>query len=663
MISKIAKRLAAVPRPAKRLITASVDLIALPFALWSAFALRFGTMTPPIDRYWLLFIVVPLLTVPALKVFGLYREVLRYMGPQAVTAILKGVTVSAVLLGAVALLGEARSLPRSVLILYWLTALVYVGGSRVLLRALLQSLIRRPRGREPVVIYGAGAAGAQLINALDQGFEYAPVALIDDDKALHGSIVRGLRVYAPAELDALVERSGIRYVLLALPTISRERRRAILNWLEPYPVHVKTVPSLNDVVAGNARLDQVREVDIDDLLGRDAVAPEQALLDSCIRGKDVLVTGAGGSIGSELCRQIACLSPRRLVLFEVSEFGLYQIERELRAALEQRAEEVELVPILGSVQDRKHLQAVMKAFGIATVYHAAAYKHVPMVEHNLLEGIRNNAIGTWHAAMAARETGVERFVLISTDKAVRPTNVMGASKRMAELVLQGLAQEGGKTIFCMVRFGNVLGSSGSVVPLFREQIRQGGPVTITHPEITRYFMTIPEAAALVIQAGAMAEGGDVFVLDMGEPVKIVDLARKMIHLMGFQVRDEQHPRGDIELRFTGLRPGEKLYEELLIGDNVTGTRHPMIMRAMEAALPWAEVEVLLHALEAAHERFDCREAHAVLKVAVAGFVSSGPEQDLLWQRTQPPARGLSGEDNVTYLRPAGWREESPERRF
>lgn len=645
---QIIRKLGELPRPAKRLITIVVDLAALPLALWSAFALRFGTLTPPVERFWWLFIVVPLLTVPILKVSGLYREVLRYMGPQAAVAILKGVSLSVALLGATALLGGARDFPRSVLILYWLTGLLYLGGSRILLRAMLQSIIRRPRGRESVVIYGAGAAGAQLVGALDLSSDYAPVAMVDDDPGLWGSTVRGLRVYSPASLERLVEESGVRHVLLALPAASKERRRALIRWLEPFPVHVKTVPSLADLAAGKAALEDIRDVDIEDLLGRDPVEPDRALLGACIHKKNVLVTGAGGSIGSELCRQIAGLSPRRLVLYESSEFALYQIERELREALERQAAAVELVPILGSVLDRSRLQELMKAFSIETVYHAAAYKHVPIVEHNALEGIRNNTLGTWYAAEAAVAAGVETFVLISTDKAVRPTNIMGASKRLAELVLQGLAQSGADTLFCMVRFGNVLGSSGSVVPLFREQIRQGGPVTITHPGITRYFMTIPEAATLVLQAGAMAEGGDVFVLDMGEPVKILDLARQMIRLMGYEVRDEANPDGDIEIVFTGLRPGEKLYEELLIGDNVTGTRHPMIMRATEASLPWVEVMRLLGRLQKAYERFDCEEAEAVLAEAVTGFAHEGPGQDLLWQKTQ--AQRAAAEAKVTYLR-------------
>lgn len=635
MFARALRFLGSLPRPAKRLITIALDLVVLPAALWSAFALRLGTLTPSIEPFWWLFVVVPVMTVPILKMAGLYREVLRYMSLYAGVAILKGVTLSALILAVAALLGEARGLPRSVLILYWMIALLYVGGSRIFLRAVLQALISRPRGREPVIIYGAGAAGAQLANALDLGESYLPVALVDDDRSLCGSHVRGLKVHPPAALEALIERLGVRYVLLALPAASRERRRAIVRWLAPFSVHVKTVPNLNDIVSGRARLDELRDIQIEDLLGRDPVEPDQELLQACIRGKSVLVTGAGGSIGGELCRQIVHLAPQLLVLYEISEFALYQIERELRAQLERDGLTVELIPVLGSVQDRERLQLLMEALSVATVYHAAAYKHVPLVESNGLEGVRNNTLGTWHTAMAAGAAGVETFVLVSTDKAVRPTSVMGASKRLAELILQGLAQEGGATLFCMVRFGNVLGSSGSVVPLFREQIRQGGPLTVTHPDITRYFMTIPEAASLVLQAGAMAEGGDVFVLDMGEPVKVVELGRQMIRLMGYEPREANTPDGEIELCFTGLRPGEKLYEELLIGDSVCATRHPMIMRATESSLPWVQVEALMWRLDDAYQRFDCSEMHAVLVESVAGFSGEGLDQDLFWQVAHP----------------------------
>jgi FlaA1/EpsC-like NDP-sugar epimerase len=645
MTSRAVRIVSSAPRSMKRLMMVCADCLMLPLALWLAFGLRYGMLLPPVERFWWLFALAPLVSIPVFVRLGLYRAVIRYLGTQAAAAVLQAVTLSTLVLGVIVLLAGQLGFPRSVIILYWLLSLLSVGGSRFLARALLYRTGRRRAAREAVLIYGAGNAGAQLAGVLASTPAFEPVAMVDDNPALHGSVVRGLRVFPPRDLAELVEQYQVTQVLLAMPTVSRARRRQILAELEPLPVHVKTIPTLDDLLSGRARVDEIREIDIEDLLGRDPVAPNKDLLECCIRGKNVLVTGAGGSIGSELCRQIVRLGPRRLVLLDVSEFALYDIERELRGFVDERQSDVELVPLLGSVQERQRLLAVMRSFGIETVYHAAAYKHVPLVEHNVLEGVCNNVLGTWHAASAAREAGVERFVLISTDKAVRPTNVMGASKRMAELVLQGLAQSGGGTVFCMVRFGNVLGSSGSVVPLFREQIREGGPVTVTHPEITRYFMTIPEAAALVIQAGSMAQGGDVFVLDMGEPVKIVDLARRMIYLTGYQVRDETHPEGDVEIRFTGLRAGEKLYEELLIGDNTAGTPHPRIMRAMESALPTSAIERLLARLEAAADRFDCAEVHALLKEAVQEFSSDGPLMDLLWQmRNAAPEPAV-----VTYL--------------
>lgn len=629
MFGTIVRRCAALPRPAKRWLTILADTIMLPLALWAAFALRFGEILPPLDDFWWLFIATPLLAIPVLKGAGLYRAVLRYMGPQAVLAVLKGVTVSAVLVAALALMGDSRGLPRTVPILYWLNALLYVGGSRLLLRALLQSLTRQPLDQEPVIIYGAGAAGAQLLEVLSQGGEYLPVALIDDDPALAGSVVRGVAVHPAAELEKLVERWEVQQVLLATPSASRQRRRAILNRLEPLAVHVRTVPSLTDIVSGRARPDEVREVDVEDLLGRDPVPPHQELLDRCIRGRSVLVTGAGGSIGAELCRQILLRQPRRLVLYDVAEFALYRVERDLAQLIATSGSAVELVPLLGSVGNRSRMFQALRQFDVATVYHAAAYKHVPIVEHNVVEGVQNNVIGTLQAAQAARDAGVESFVLVSTDKAVRPTNVMGASKRMGELVLQALAQLPGPTVFSMVRFGNVLGSSGSVVPLFREQIRSGGPVTVTDPKVTRYFMTIPEAAALVIQAGSMAQGGEVFVLDMGQPVQIADLARKMIRLMGLQVRDERHPDGDVAIVYTGLRPGEKLYEELLIGDNVTDTPHPMIMRAEETAYSWNELQLLLDELQQACTEFNGAGVRSVLQRAVPEYAPQGSLREYL----------------------------------
>ncbi|WP_152765301.1 polysaccharide biosynthesis protein [Alkalilimnicola sp. S0819] len=602
----------------------------LPLMLWGAFALRFGELMPPsMARFWWLFPVAPLVAIPMLKWAGLYRAVLRYMGPNAAIAVLKGVSLSAVLLAALALMGNVRDLPRTIPILYWLLAMLYVGGSRFLLRAMLQRLVRRPRLKEPMIIYGAGSAGAQLAAALSHGPEFHPVAFVDDDSALWGSVVRGVSVYAPTEIERLVERYEARQLLLAIPSASRQRRREILMRLEPLSVHVKTIPGFADIVSGRARADEVREVPIEDLLGRDPVAPDTALLDRCIRDKVVLVSGAGGSIGAELCRQIVQRRPRALLLYDVSEYGLYQIEHELRRLKVVVESELSLIPLLGSVVDQARLEQVLRQFSVQTVYHAAAYKHVPIVEHNILEGIRNNVFGTLAAARAAQAAAVESFVLVSTDKAVRPTNVMGASKRLAELVLQALAREEGVTRFTMVRFGNVLGSSGSVVPLFRRQIARGGPLTVTHPQITRYFMTIPEAAALVIQAGSMGQGGDVFVLEMGEPVRIVDMARKMVRLTGLQVRDEDNPEGDIAIEFTGLRPGEKLYEELLIGDNVTETGHEMIMRAEEACLPWDTVQGLLNELRQACLMFDGARARAVLQQAVPEYAPQGDVREYL----------------------------------
>jgi FlaA1/EpsC-like NDP-sugar epimerase len=446
----------------------------------------------------------------------------------------------------------------------------------------------------------------------------------------------------------LIKDRNIDRILLALPSLTRRRRREILSGLEPLGVHVQTVPEFEQLVTGSAAVGDIREVDVCDLLGRDSVPPKPGLFDACIRDRVVMVTGAGGSIGSELCRQIISLSPKRLVLFEMSELALYNIQRELRAFADQHALAVDLVALIGNAHHKFRLRDILQAYRVQTVYHAAAYKHVPIVEQNVIEGIHNNVISTWYAAEAAHETEVETFVLVSTDKAVNPTNVMGATKRFAEIVLQGLHRRGSKTRFCMVRFGNVLASSGSVVPLFNEQIKAGGPVTVTHPEVIRYFMTIPEAAQLVIQAGSMAEGGDVFVLDMGKPVRIGDLARRMINLMGLTVRDEQHPDGDIEISYTGLRPAEKLYEELLIGNNVTGTEHPMILRAIEHSLPWERVQAMLEEILVVMSRFDCHRALHLLGEAVEEYKPAPESHDLVWSRQT----ALTSDDRkVTSLKP------------
>jgi FlaA1/EpsC-like NDP-sugar epimerase len=461
---------------------------------------------------------------------------------------------------------------------------------------------------------------------------FNPVLFVDDNKSLHGRMVNGIKVHSPDHLPILIRAHGIDRILLAVPSLRRRRRHEILTQLETLGVHVQTVPDIEQLVTGKANLADLREVDIADLLGRDAVPPKPGLFDACIRDRVVLVTGAGGSIGSELCRQIIGLGPKRLILFEMSELALYNIERELRGFADKNSLPVELVGLIGNAHCKNRLRDILHAYRVQTVYHAAAYKHVPIVEQNVIEGINNNVISTWYAAEAAHEAEVETFVLVSTDKAVNPTNVMGATKRFAEIVLQGLQRRGSKTLFCMVRFGNVLASSGSVVPLFNEQIKAGGPVTVTHPEVIRYFMTIPEAAQLVIQAGSMADGGDVFVLDMGKPVRIGDLARRMIHLAGLTVRDDQHPEGDIEISYTGLRPAEKLYEELLIGNNVTGTQHPMILRAIEHSLPWDRVQELLNEIIEAMGRYDCQRSLQLLSDVVAEYTPAPQPHDLMWAR-------------------------------
>ena len=559
------------PRSIKKMVMVAADLVALPLVLWLAITLRLGTWRHGDLGGGLLFVVLPLITVPILVKLGLYRAVIRFISSRALVASLLGVTVSTLILGLLSYAPVFGTVPRSALAIYWSLALLYVGGSRYLVRLLLTP---RSSLASHVLIYGAGAAGARLAQAMAMTAEARPVAFIDDDRRLWGAVICGLRVHQPAEMERLRGEYEIDTVLLAMPSASRTVRLAVLARIQAPGLRVQTVPDISDILAGHAQLEDVRDVDANDLLGREPVAPIQGLVDACIRDKVVMVTGAGGSIGSELCRQIARSGPRRLVLFEMSELALYSVERELTALAEHDGLDLELTALLGNAHHRDRLIEIMRAYGVQTIYHAAAYKHVPIVEQNVIAGIHNNVLSTWHAAEAALASHVETFVLISTDKAVNPTNVMGATKRLAEMVLQGLSTRGGRTKFCMVRFGNVLESSGSVVPLFREQIRRGGPVTVTHPDIIRYFMTIPEATQLVLQAGAMAVGGDVFVLDMGKPVKIADLARRMIDLSGLTVRSEENLNGDIEIQFTGLRPAEKLYEELLIGSNVLAPSIP-----------------------------------------------------------------------------------------
>ncbi|MET4001070.1 nucleoside-diphosphate sugar epimerase/dehydratase [Marinobacterium sp. MBR-109] len=625
-------------RRSKQAVLIASDLVMLFMACWMALSLRLGEVWAPLQSYWLPCLLVPVISVPVMAKLGLYRAVIRYMSHTTLWVSVKAVTLSVVIWTAVIMLLEVP-VPRSVLFIYWFTAVPLVAGSRLYARWLIRYVLpggkHRYQNAETVVLFGAGSAGNQLATALNNSSEMRAVAFVDDDAQKQGTEISGLRVYPLDELPDLIEKYGVESVLLSISNLTRSERRILVERIDAYPVAVKVVPGVTELASGELQISDIRDVDVVDLLGRDAVEPNRALLGACIRQQVVMVTGAGGSIGSELCRQIVQQGPIRLVLFELSEYVLYQIEKELSEYIARHDLTVDLIPVLGSVQDADHLQQVMRHYAVGTVYHAAAYKHVPIVEYNMAAGLRNNVFGTLKTAKAAIAAGVRNFVLISTDKAVRPTNVMGASKRLAEMVLQALSertrQQGQDIRFAMVRFGNVLGSSGSVIPLFRRQIEAGGPLTVTHPDITRYFMTIPEAAALVIQAGSMGSSGDVFVLDMGKPVKIADLAREMIHLAGLRVRDEANPEGDIEICYTGLRPGEKLYEELLIGGDVKGTEHPMIMRAAEEMLPWDELLPRLDRLEQLLGQWDHAAVRDLLLHTVSGYNPESAIVDLLCQ--------------------------------
>ncbi|MGR9087542.1 MAG: polysaccharide biosynthesis protein [Gammaproteobacteria bacterium] len=651
MMSRLANWFVLRSRRVKASILIGADVCFAVLALWLSFSLRLGVLYQPNGIDWYLFGIAPLLAVPIFIRLGLYRAIIRYIEVRALWTIIQAVTIYASVFAGFYFLpfilyeSGIRSLPRTVPPLNWLIMVLLVGSSRFFARWWLGDpylyrageRIQSGHRKRNVIIYGAGNAGVQLASALSHGREYRPVAFIDDDVQLHRRKINGLRIYPFSSLSFLIDRHRVSDVLLAMPSTKRARKSELIRLLEPYAVHVMSMPGLSEIAQGKVTFDTLQEVDIADLLGRDPVTPDQSLLHADITGKVVMVTGAGGSIGSELCRQIVLLQPAALILYELSEFSLYQIEKELSHALSSRPVplRLELNAILGSVTDVGRMTKVCAAFNVQTVYHAAAYKHVPMVEKNPGEAVRNNVFGTLHAARAAMAAKVDTFVLISTDKAVRPTNTMGATKRFAELILQGLSLDHGSrhhTRFTMVRFGNVLGSSGSVVPLFREQIARGGPVTVTDARIIRYFMTIPEAAQLVIQAGAMGNGGDVFVLDMGDPIRILDLAKRMIHLSGLEIKDEAHPSGEIEICFTGLRPGEKLYEELLIGENVSKTSHPRIMRAEEHVVPWSELESLLQALEQAANQGDFGRVRELLARAVTGFVPQCGIEDVLWKK-------------------------------
>jgi FlaA1/EpsC-like NDP-sugar epimerase len=642
---KLAVPILALPRAAKRVVALSVDLGLCVLTVWLALYLRLGEFVVLSgSALWAVAASVGI-ALPIFIVSGLYRAIFRYSGWPALLAVARAVGIYGLLYTSVFTAIGVAGVPRTVGIIQPILLLLFVGASRALARVWLGDQyhsILKHASRPNVLIYGAGSTGRQLVAAMANSHEMHVVGFLDDDDRLHGHVLNGQPIYNPADLVNLAPTLTISDVLLAMPSLSRKRRNEILAQIRTSRVAVRTLPSVNDLAQGKVSISDLRELDIDDLLGREPVMPNHILLAMNVRSKVVMVTGAGGSIGSELCRQILAVGPSKLLLIEQSEFALYGIHQELEEKLSGR--DIVLVPLLASVQDGERIREIMSTWHPDTVYHAAAYKHVPLVEHNPAEGIKNNVLGTMRTAQAAAENGVSDFVLISTDKAVRPTNIMGASKRLAEMTLQALAVNNPGTKFSMVRFGNVLGSSGSVVPKFRQQIRDGGPITLTHPEITRYFMTIPEASQLVIQAGAMAKGGDVFVLDMGQSVKIIDLARRMIELSGLAVRDEQNPDGDIEIEITGLRPGEKLYEELLIGDNPKPTSHSRIMKAHDEFIPWAELVDKLKSLEMALSVNDVGVIRLMMQQLVTGYIPSEAIVDWVYleQESEAQALGLAG---------------------
>jgi FlaA1/EpsC-like NDP-sugar epimerase len=623
------------PRWAKRALLIGNDAALLTIALWAAYSLRLNVLYLPNDQQtWAVFLAAPIIGVATFYVRGLYRLVTRYIGQEAATRVYVSVALGVLIWVLLILLAGVVGVPRSVIIIYGLFAAAFIRLSRHFAGWVLDAMpYATPASFDPrtkVAVYGAGKTGMELSRALRGSGHYKTVAFIDDDKSLWGQIIDRNKVYRPSKIAKLIERNGVKEVFLAMPSASRQQRRSVIHNLESHQVVVKTLPALEDIASGRVKVSDLRPVDVDDLLGRDPVPPDADLLGQDIRGKCVMITGAGGTIGSELSRQVLRLLPKKLVLFEVSEAALYEIEMQLSELQQGLGPQSsgkrddwrppKIVPVLGSILDDNLVRHTISSHAVDTIYHAAAYKHVPLVEINQLTGLANNTFGTLTLAQSADELGVSRFVLISTDKAVRPTSVMGASKRLAELVLQALAAVGEtNTLFTMVRFGNVLDSSGSVVRRFRKQIERGGPVTVTHRDIIRYFMSIPEAAELVIQAGAMAEGGDVFVLDMGKPVKIDDLAHTMVRLSGLDVRNEENPSGDIAIEYVGLRQGEKLYEELLIGENTTGTQHPRVMKNIEPFLSLEELGIQLERLQDAIESQDLDAVQPILNDTVEGY--------------------------------------------
>ena len=611
-------RLQNLERIYKQIIMLFVDVATLLFALWLAFVLRIGEPFPTEYIYpsWWLFIAIPIIMIPFFVKLGLYRAVLQYMGIKVITTTFQATTIACLIVGFLMWFFREPNLPRSVLPIFWFIVNIAVIASRFLFKGYLYSWDSFINSRKQTLIYGAGNAGVQLVESLKKSTVYAPIAFIDDDKEKQGTILNYLEVFPFDKIDFLIKNKDAKVLLLAVPSLSEKQRTQILKRLTKYPLEVKVLPSLDKIVNGIVNLDAIKHVEVADILGRDSVEPNQSLLERNILGKNILITGAGGSIGSELSRQVMKLSPKKVVLMDNSEFNLYNIHLELAS----KGFSIEIIPSLCTVTNYHQLKQIIAQNNIQTIYHAAAYKHVPMVEMNIISGTYNNVIGTYNIARLADELEVANMVLVSTDKAVRPTNVMGASKRMSELILQAFSDKS-KCCFSMVRFGNVLESAGSVVPLFRNQIKAGGPVTVTHRNITRYFMSIPEAVELVLQSGAMAKGGDVFVLDMGEPIKIIDLAYKMIHLSGLTPIDNENPDGDIRIDFTGLRPGEKLYEELLIGSNVVQSEHPRIMQAKESKLSFDEVSHCVEVIKSARENQDERVVKELLLKYVDGYRS------------------------------------------
>ena len=630
-LRKIVLPVLSLPRWAKRFVVLILDTGLCILTVWLAFYLRLGELVTLSGNALAAALVSVSIGLPIFIASGLYRAIFRYSGWPALLTVSRAIVIYGIVYASLFTAIGIQDVPRTLGIIQPILLLLFIGASRALARIWLgdhyQAALKQA-GRAKVLVYGAGTSGRQLVGSIANSPEMQVVGFLDDDDRLTGHVLNGQPIYSAKDLDNLVATLNVSIVLLAMPSLPRKRRNAILASIRPTRIAVRTLPSLADMVHGKVSYADLRDLDIDDLLGRETVMPNHILLAKSTRNKVVIVTGAGGSIGSELCRQILALGPSKLLLIDQSEFALYAIHQELLSNFPNK--ESILIPLLGSVKDDDRMQEIMTTWHPDTLYHAAAYKHVPMVEHNVAEGVKNNVFGTLCAAKAAAQYGVSDFVLVSTDKAVRPTNIMGASKRLSEIVLQALADTDTKTNFSIVRFGNVLDSSGSVVPKFRQQIRGGGPITLTHINITRYFMTIAEASQLVIQAGAMASGGDVFVLDMGRPVKIYDLAQKMVELSGLTLRNEQNPDGDIEIEVVGLRPGEKLYEELLIGEDPKLTTHPRVMKAQEEFLPWSRLEDDLKTLEMLLNVNDVNAIRTMMKRLVSGYTPSANIVDWIY---------------------------------